>query len=129
MATVMMTVLTVLGLLGSLLGVPSSNRNAATTTSSQGGVFAVDVSANMAGAPMAGEVAAVRSLLAKLDKSTAVGLVTYGSHVQVLWQPTTRHGYIETTLDALRVEGGTALYDGTLTAIDVAGRLRTSRRM
>ena len=127
MTAIMMAVLTVLGLLGSLFG-PHTVVRENVTASSQGVVFAVDVSANMAGAPLAGEQAAVRALLAKLDKATPVALVTFGSHVQIAQRATTQKAYVEAALKLLRVEGGTALYDGALTAVDVAGRLSTSQR-
>ncbi len=128
MTSITISVLTVLGLLGGLFSPQSTpHRNSAKV--SQAVVFAVDVSANMVGNPLAGEVATVRSLLDKLDETTPLALVTFGSYVQIVQRVTTRRAYMEAALKTLRVEGGTALYDGTLTAVKIAGTLSASRRM
>ncbi len=84
-------------------------------------VLALDVSRSMRGAPI---IAARRAALAFLDAAPAdvgVGLVAFAGDVEVLEAPTLDRAALADQVRALRLAGGTHLYDAVGEALRVAG--------
>ncbi|MGN6380111.1 MAG: VWA domain-containing protein [Gaiellales bacterium] len=92
-------------------------------------VFAVDTSGSMAGAPIAAAVESGQRLLDAVGSRDEVGLVTFSGSPQVV-SPLT-HGVtgVREALNQLSPSSGTALYDGILAAVQVAGRDGSARRV
>jgi Ca-activated chloride channel homolog len=65
---------------------------------------------------------ALRLLVGQLGEGDAVGLVIYGSHGQVLLQPTGDHARVLAAVDRLQPEGSTNAEEGLRLAYDVARR-------
>jgi Ca-activated chloride channel family protein len=75
--------------------------------------FVVDTSGSMARDHRLGLVQrALASLLVNLEAHDRVGLVSYGSHGQVLVEPTTDHELVRRTLDRLVPSGSTNAEEG-----------------
>jgi Ca-activated chloride channel homolog len=64
-------------------------------------------------------VNAMKELTAALPKRDKIGLVTVADKVQINVPPTTDHGAIDSALDVLTPEGGTALGEGIEAAVNV----------
>jgi Ca-activated chloride channel family protein len=65
-------------------------------------------------------VSAMHELVAELPKRDKVALVTFSDKVEVVTPPTFDHAAIDTGLDSLRPEGGTALGAGVEEAVKLA---------
>jgi Ca-activated chloride channel homolog len=81
-----------------------------------GSMRATDVSPTRMGAA----VDSMRIFLDKLPKSVKVGLVAFSSDTEVLDTPTNDHTAIDSGLDFLSPEAGTALGDGVVGAVHLA---------
>jgi Ca-activated chloride channel family protein len=62
-------------------------------------------------------VTAMHELVDRLPRSDKVGLITFSDKVDVLHRPTVDHASIQSSLDVLSPEGGTALGDGVEAAV------------
>jgi Ca-activated chloride channel family protein len=65
-------------------------------------------------------IIAMRDLVAELPKNDKVGLITFSDKVEVLHAPTTDFAAIDSGLDVLSPEGGTALGVGVEAAVESA---------
>ena len=74
-------------------------------------VLVMDTSNSMAGSPLEQAKAAAGRFLAGLPEGVAVGIVSFGSSVEVRSTPTTDRVALAAAIDALRTNGGTRLYD------------------
>lgn len=88
-------------------------------------ILVADVSGSMQSSDIHPEriyaaVKAMRALVDELPANDKVGLVTFSDKVQVIDAPTTDHAAVESGLDVLRPEGGTALGDGVAAGIKLA---------
>ncbi|HWB21574.1 MAG TPA: VWA domain-containing protein [Gaiellaceae bacterium] len=88
-------------------------------------ILLVDVSGSMRATDvtptrMGAAVDSMRIFLDKLPKSVKVGLVAFSSDTEVLDTPTTDHTAIDSGLDFLSPEAGTALGDGVAGAVRLA---------
>lgn len=92
-------------------------------------VFAMDTSGSMAGAPMTAAVDAGQRLLDAVGGRDQVGLVTFSSAPVVVSRLTHAVPGVRTELSQLMPSNGTALYDGILAAVRVAGHSDAARRV
>jgi len=88
-------------------------------------ILCVDVSGSMAASDVTpsridAAVYAMHQLIARLPKKDKVGLVTFSDKVQVVSTPTTDHASVNSALDTLQPETGTALGDGVEGAVKLA---------
>jgi len=87
--------------------------------------FVVDVSGSMDRENRLGLVKkALYELLANLREDDRVGLVIYGSHGQVLLEPSTDRESIRAAIDRLRSGGSTNAEEGLVLAYELADRFR-----
>jgi Ca-activated chloride channel homolog len=63
-------------------------------------------------------IVAMRDFIAALPKGDRVGLVTFSDNAEVIDAPTTDYGAVESGLNVLSPEGGTALGTGIQTAVE-----------
>ena len=68
--------------------------------------------------------AAARSFVQQLPKGFRVGIVAFSSQPVVLVEPTTDRPAVERAIAALRADGGTAMGDALMRAIDLAEQVR-----
>jgi tight adherence protein B len=92
-------------------------------------VFAMDTSGSMAGPPISAAIAAGQRLLDSVGRDDRVGLVTFSGAPMVVSRLTPAVPGVRAALSQLVPSNGTALYDGILTAVRVAGRSDTARRV
>jgi Ca-activated chloride channel family protein len=88
-------------------------------------ILLVDVSGSMQASDVSpsridAAVQAMHQFLDKLPKNDKVGLVTFSDKVEVLDQPSTDRNAVNSALDVLRPENGTALGDGVEAAVKLA---------
>lgn len=88
-------------------------------------ILLADVSGSMGATDVAPEriyaaIIAMRDLVAELPKGDKVGLVTFSDKVEVLDDPTSDYAAIDSGLDILTPEGGTALSSGIEAAVELA---------
>lgn len=85
-------------------------------------VLAIDTSNSMAqnGRFEAAKAAAL-TFLETVPDDVAVGIVTFDGDVSTALEPTTDRGAAETVVTGLALSEGTLLYDGVLSAVDLAG--------
>jgi tight adherence protein B len=89
----------------------------------------MDTSGSMAGSPMAAAIAAGQQLLNAIGHRDQVGLVTFSATPTVVSRLTGAVPGVRTALSQLTPSNGTALYDGILAAVRVAGRDDAARRV
>ena len=92
-------------------------------------VFAVDTSGSMAGPPIAAAIESGQRLLDAVGSRDEVGLVTFSSTPQVVSPLTHGVAGVRSAIDMLSPSSGTALYDGILSAVRVAGTSGDARRV
>ncbi len=92
-------------------------------------VFAMDSSGSMAGAPMTAAVAAGQRLLDAVGRDDEVGLVTFSATPVIVSRLTHAVPGVRTAFSQLEPSNGTALYDGILAAVRVAGHSDAARRV
>lgn len=84
-------------------------------------VLVVDISGSMKGAGIAGAKQAANAFLAAVPPDVRVGLVTVSTTARLVTAPTTNRAVLKADVAALQVQGNTALYDGTLLALQAVG--------
>jgi tight adherence protein B len=84
-------------------------------------VFAVDTSGSMAGPPIAAAIESGQRLMDAVGSRDEVGLVTFSSTPQVVSPLTQGVAGVRSAIDMLSPSSGTALYDGILTSVRLAG--------
>jgi tight adherence protein B len=85
-------------------------------------VLVIDTSQSMAGEGIAGAKAAGLAFVDAVPAEVRVGVVSFSSTPTVRVAPTTDRGALRTAINALRVEGSTALYDGVLVGVEQLGK-------
>lgn len=84
-------------------------------------MLVVDISGSMKGAGIAGAKQAATAFLNVVPPDVRVGLVTVSTTAALVAPPTTNRGVLKADVAALQVQGNTALYDGTLLALQAVG--------
>jgi len=82
-------------------------------------VLAMDTSGSMAGTPIKDSVEAAKTFLSNLAPQDQVALVSFATEVTIDHEFTDDKDLIASTLDTLKAEGGTALYDSIVHAADL----------
>jgi Ca-activated chloride channel family protein len=85
-------------------------------TDSSGSMLATDVAPDR----LTAAKTAARVLVDKLPRDFRLGLVSFGSHAEMLVEPSTDRSRVLGALDALRVAGATAMGDGLSLGVDAA---------
>jgi Ca-activated chloride channel family protein len=85
-------------------------------------VLLVDVSASMRANDVGGQrltaaVTALHNFMRAVPDDTKVGLVSFSDKVRVLRAPTTDHAAVDSSVDILKPQGGTALGEGVVAAV------------
>ena len=84
-------------------------------------MLVVDISGSMKGAGIAGVKQAAAAFLTAVPPDVRVGLVTVSTTAHLVATPTTDRKALQADVVALQVQGNTALYDGTLLALQAVG--------
>lgn len=84
-------------------------------------VLVVDVSKSMAGKRFAAAQSAARAYVDGLPADVSLGIVTFAREVTQALAPTRDRDAARAVIADLTLSGQTALYDGVLSAVDVAG--------
>jgi tight adherence protein B len=84
-------------------------------------MLVVDVSGSMQGTAIEGAKQAANSFLSAIPDDVKVGLVTVSTTATVTAAPTTDRKLLRDDIAALQASGNTALYDGTLLALQSVG--------
>jgi tight adherence protein B len=84
-------------------------------------MLVVDISGSMRGAGIAGAKQAADVFLSAVPADVRVGLVTVSTTATLEATPTTNRAELRSDIAALKVNGNTALYDGTLMALQAVG--------
>ena len=84
-------------------------------------MLVVDISGSMKGAGIDGAKAAANAFLAAVPADVRVGLVTVSTTAALAVAPTTNRTLVRNQVAALQATGNTALYDGTLLALQTLG--------
>jgi glycosyltransferase XagB len=92
-------------------------------------VLAIDTSDSMSGGALQQAQEAARSFIERVNGDTQVAIVAFGSEVEVVQPYTTNSDILLRAIDSLRPGGVTALYDGTLTAINLAANSPAANRV
>jgi tight adherence protein B len=85
----------------------------------QGVVLVIDTSGSMQGAPIEAAKEAARSFISQKRAEDFIALVTFSDEVRVLSNFTTSRGTLNTQIDGIVAEGGTAMYDGIIRATEL----------
>jgi tight adherence protein B len=85
----------------------------------QGVVLVIDTSGSMVGAPIEAAKAAAQSFVAQKRAEDFIALVTFSDTVEVLSNFTTSRGTLNSQIDGIVAEGGTAMYDGVIRATEL----------
>jgi tight adherence protein B len=85
-------------------------------------MLVVDISGSMKGAGIDGAKAAANAFLAAVPADVRVGLVTVSTTAALAVAPTTNRTLVRNQVAALQATGNTALYDGTLLALQTLGK-------
>ncbi|MBI1256464.1 MAG: VWA domain-containing protein [Chloroflexi bacterium] len=91
-------------------------------------VLAIDVSSSMSGVPFENAKQAAHAFIENIGPNDPVAILTFSSHVGVVQDYTTDKSTLSAAIDALRVGGETALYQGAYEAIQTAADSPTPRR-
>lgn len=81
-------------------------------------ILVLDASGSMKGAKITSAIEAGKTFLTTVPSGIKVGLVTFNSNEVVVIPPTLDFTALSDALSAVKPEGGTALYDGILSAIN-----------
>lgn len=92
-------------------------------------VLAIDTSDSMYGKPLQSVKDAARDFILSMDDNTPLAIVTFSSRAEVLQDYTTDKSYLLAAVDSLQTNGVTALYDGALTAVNLAASSRANDRI
>lgn len=84
-------------------------------------MLVVDISGSMKGAGIDGAKAAAGAFLDAVPSDVKVGLVTVSTTATLVASPTTDRAAVRAKVAALQATGNTALYDGTLLALQTLG--------
>ena len=84
-------------------------------------VLAIDTSASMAGGRFKAAKAAARAFIESVPDDVFVGIVTFDAQVNEALVPTTDRDQARAVLGSLSLSKDTRLYDGVLTALEMAG--------
>ena len=84
-------------------------------------MLVVDISGSMKGAGIDGAKAAANAFLDAVPSDVKVGLVTVSTTASLVAAPTTDRAAVRAKVAALQAIGNTALYDGTLLALQTLG--------
>jgi tight adherence protein B len=84
-------------------------------------VLVIDTSKSMAGERFAAAQSAARAYVDGLPADVLLGIVTFDREVSQALTPSADREAARAVIDDLALAGGTALYDGVLSAVDVAG--------
>ena len=84
-------------------------------------VLAIDTSESMAGARFDAAQAAALAFVDSVPDDVFVGIVNFDAEVTVALAPTTDRDQARTVIDSLSLNRDTMLYDGVLSALDLAG--------
>lgn len=90
------------------------------TNHSSAVVLTIDTSDSMYGRPLEEAKRAARIFVENIDEGTPVALVTFSTRVEVVQQYTTDKADLIAAIETLSLGGVTALYDGALTAAQLA---------
>lgn len=85
----------------------------------QGIVLVIDTSGSMEGAAIEAAKTAAQSFVSQKRAEDFIALVTFSDTVEVLSNFTTSRGTLNTQIDNLVAEGGTAMYDGVIRATEL----------
>jgi tight adherence protein B len=85
-------------------------------------MLVVDISGSMKGAGIDGAKAAANAFLAAVPADVRVGLVTVSTTAALAVAPSTNRTLVRNQVAALQATGNTALYDGTLLALQTLGK-------
>lgn len=83
-------------------------------------VLTIDTSDSMYGRPLEEAKRAARIFVENIDEGTPVALITFSTRVEVVLEYTTDKDELIAAIEALSLGGVTALYDGALTAAQLA---------
>jgi len=92
------------------------------STQSRTVVLLVDTSGSMRSGGLDGAKAAGRVLVRQLPAAVQLGVVSFSDQARVLVRPTTDRAAALNAIDRLDAKGETALYDGVIAAVKLAGR-------
>jgi tight adherence protein B len=101
--------------------VPVATVTASPSLVSRTAMLVVDISGSMEGAGLDGAKQAASAFMAALPADVRVGLVTVSTTATLVETPTTDHAKVLADVQALKATGNTALYDGTLLALQALG--------
>ncbi len=84
-------------------------------------VLLVDASGSMAGEPIADARSAAKRFIATMADGDRIAVLTFGERVETLAKFNSDRAALGSAVEAIEVRGETALYDGLLAAVDLAG--------
>lgn len=84
-------------------------------------ILALDASNSMRGAPFEAAKAAAKAFLGSAPEDVKIGLVTFAGEVTTVAEPTTDRDSLTTAIDGIALSHGTALYDGIVESVGLAG--------
>ena len=102
---------------------------AAQETSAVAVVLAIDTSDSMYGTPLDRAKEAAIVFLEELDPNIPVAVVTFSSQAELVADFTTNRANLTTAIEGLNTGGVTALYDGSLLAVETATQARAQERV
>lgn len=85
-------------------------------------VLAIDTSDSMWGQPLQGVKDATNNFLTTLAENIPVAVVTFSNRAEIAQEFTTDKASISETITSLRTGGVTALYDGSMAAVELASQ-------
>jgi tight adherence protein B len=86
-------------------------------TITRAAVIVIDISGSMKGAGIAGAKQAADAFLAAVPADVQVGLITVSTKAKLVAAPSTNRAVVRADIAALQAIGNTALYDGTVLAL------------
>lgn len=86
-------------------------------------MIAIDASGSMAGSRLAAAKEAAESFVDALPSDVAVGVVAFADDASVRLEPTQDRAAVSTAISAIAARGDTAMRDGIIAALPLAGRV------
>lgn len=90
-------------------------------------VLAIDTSDSMYGVPLESAKEAARVFIQNLNPATPVAVVTFSSRAELVHDFSSDHNSLVEAIDELATGGVTALYDGSLLAVETASKASASQ--
>ena len=92
-------------------------------------VLAIDTSDSMYGLPLESAKEAAQLFVENLGSNTPVAVVTFSSRAELVHDFSANHAQLQDVIGSLHTSGVTALYDGSLLAVETASQANTPQRV